>query len=56
MHALLWHILLREDDGQLLGAIVAVVEEDDDIALLDGAIDIGVVDGLHELVRDAIGV
>ena len=39
-----------------LGAVVAVVEEDDDIALFDGAVDVSVVDGLHELVGDAVGI
>ena len=56
VHSLLGHVLLCEDDGELLGAVVAVVEEDDDVALLDGAVDERVVDGLDELVGDAFVV
>ena len=54
LHPLFRHVLLREHDGQLLGAVVAVVEEDHHVALLDGSVHRGVVDGLHELVRHTL--
>ena len=54
VHTLLGHTLLCEHDGELLGTVIAVVEEDDHIAFLDGAIHSAVVDGLHELVGHAL--
>ena len=56
LHSLLDHVLLSQHDGEFLSAVVAVVEEDDDVALLDSAIDGAVVDGLDELVGDAFVV
>ena len=53
LHSLLDHVLLSQHDGEFLSAVVAVVEEDDDVALLDGAVHVAVVDGLDELVGDA---
>ena len=50
LHALFRHVLLCEDDGQFLGPVVAVVVEDDDVALLDASVDVGVDEGLHEFV------
>ena len=55
-HALVFHVLLGQHDGQFLGAVVAVVEEDNHIALLDGAVHGAVVDGLNELVGNAVVV
>ena len=54
VHALLRHILLGEHDGELLGSVVAIVEEDDHIPFLDGSIHSAVVDRLHELVCDTL--
>ena len=60
MHALFRHVLLRESDGHLLGAVVAVVAEDDDIALRNGserfARLIDVNDRFDELVGDSLVV
>ena len=56
LHALLNHILLSEDDGEFLSAVVAVVEEDDHVAFLDGTVNLAVVDGLDELVGHAFVV
>ena len=53
VHAFLGHVLLGEHDGQLLGAVVAVVEENHGVAFLDGAVESAVHDGLHELVGHA---
>ena len=36
LHTLLWHILLGKHRSNLLGAVVAIVEEDDGVARLDG--------------------
>ena len=54
VHTLLGHILLGEHDGELLGSVVAIVEEDYHIPFLDGSIHSAVVDGLHELVGHAL--
>ena len=55
VHAGLGHILLREDDRQLLGAVVAVVEEDNQVVRTDQtyglARSIDMDDRLDELVR-----
>ena len=51
---MVWHILLRQHDGPLLRPVVAVVEEDDHVALLDRTVHAAVVDGLDELVRHAL--
>ena len=42
LHTFFGHILLREDGGQLLGAVVAIIEENNDIVGLDAPIDLGV--------------
>ena len=51
LHSRLGHILLRQDDSQFLGAVVAVVEEYNRVALLDRPVKAGVDDGLDKLVR-----
>ena len=56
VHALLRHILLGQHLRELTGAVVAEVDEDDDVAFLNGAVDLGVVDGLDELIGHAVGV
>ena len=56
MHAFLWHILLSQHLGQLLGTVVTIVDEDDDITFLDGTIYSRVVDWLDELVGHALVV
>ena len=53
-HALLRHVLLGEHNGELLGAVVAEVDEDDHIALLYAAVHRSVVDRLDELVGDTL--
>ena len=54
MHAFLRHVLLRQHGGQLAGAVVAEIVEDDGIAFLDpgqrGAGSVGHDDGLDKLV------
>ena len=50
MHPLLGHILLRERDGNLLGSVVAIVEENDYIAFLNSAIAVCVYERLHEFI------
>ena len=50
VHAFFGHVMLGENNGEFLCAVVAVVEENHHVAFLDGAIEIGVVDGLDELV------
>ena len=58
VHSLGGHILLRQHDRQLLGAVVAVVEEDHQIVRADRADGLSVLvdmhDGLDELVRHAL--
>ncbi len=39
LHALFGHILLGEDNGQFLGTVVVVVEEDYNITFLDGTVE-----------------
>ena len=55
-HSGVGHVLLGEDDGEFLGAVVAEVEEDDYVALLDGAVHGSVVDGEYEFVSHAVVV
>ncbi len=50
VHAGFGHIMLGEYSGELFRAVVAVVEEDHSVALLDGAVDSRVVDRLDKLV------
>jgi hypothetical protein len=50
VHTLFGHIFLRQNDGELFGAVVAVVEEDDDVALFDAAVDCGVDNRFDELI------
>ena len=50
LHTLLRHILLCEHDGQLLGAVVAIVKEDYHIAFLDGTVNGAIIDRLDELI------
>ena len=52
VHACFGHVLLSEHDGEFLGAVVAVVEEDDNVAFANGAVNGCIVDGQHELVGD----
>ena len=54
LHTLLRHVLLGQYDGHLLGAVVTEVDEDDDVTLLDAAVDAGVVDRLDELISHAL--
>ena len=54
MHTLLRHILLGQCDGHLLGAVVAEVDENDDIALLDTTVHTAVVDRFDKLVGNSI--
>ena len=56
MHALLRHILLCENYGKLFCAVVAEVEENDNVALLDSAVNLRIVNWLDELVGNAIGI
>ena len=50
LHTLLFHVLLREHDGQFSCAVVAEIEKDDNITFLDATIDAAVDERLHELV------
>ncbi len=50
VHAFFGHVLLSEHDGKFLGAVVAVVEEDDNVAFLDASVYVGINEGFHELV------
>ena len=54
VHSLLGHILLGQHGGELLGAVVAEVEEDDHVARQDASVDGGVDDGFDELVGHAL--
>ena len=56
VHTLFGHILLGEHLGELLGAVVAEVDEDYHIALLDGTVYGRVDDRLYKLVGHAVGV
>ena len=59
MHTSLRHILLRKHDRKLLSAVVAEIEEDDDIALLDNRYRLTVLhmhDRFDELVGHALGI
>ena len=56
VHASLGHILLCEHYSEFLGSVVAVVEEDDYVALLDGAVIVAVHDGEDKLVGHALSV
>ena len=53
-HPLLGHILLSEDNSELLGAVVAEVEENHHVAFLDAAIYCAVNNGLDELIGHAL--
>ena len=55
-HALLRHVLLSEHYGQLLGTVVAVVEENHHVAFLDSSVDRRIVDSLHKFVGHAFVV
>ncbi len=54
LHALLRHILLGQCDGHLLSTVVAEVDEDYHVTLLDATVDRGIVDRLDELVGHAV--
>ena len=54
LHALFRHVLLGEHNGEFLGTVVAEVDEDHHVALLDAAVDAGVMDGLDKLVGDTL--
>lgn len=56
LHALFGHILLGEDNGQFLGTVVAVVEEDYNITFLDGTVEATVHNRLDEFIRNAFVV
>ncbi len=56
LHTLLRHVLLGQYDGELLGAVVAEVDEDDDVTLFDETVDAAVVDRFDELVGDTFVV
>ncbi len=56
LHAFLRHVLLREHLCELLGTVVAEVDEDYYVALLDVAVHVGIADGLNELVGSALVV
>ena len=51
MHALLRHILLRQDDGQFLRTVVAVVEENNGVAFLDCPINRRIVYRFDKFIR-----
>ncbi len=58
VHPFFRHVLLGEDSGELAGAVVAEVVEDDGVAFLDGGHGLAVLryhDGLDEFVRN-IGI
>ena len=38
LHALLWHILLRQSDGHLLSTVVTEIDEDYNITLFDASV------------------
>ena len=50
VHSLFRHIFLCQHDGKLFGAVVAVVEEDYNVAVFDAAVNICVDKRLHKLV------
>ena len=50
VHAFLWHILLSQYLCQLLGTVVTVVDEDNNITLLNSTVNLRVIDWLDELV------
>ena len=50
LHTFFGHILLREDGGQLLGAVVAIIEENNDIVGLNASVDLGVNQRLHKFI------
>ena len=54
LHTLLRHILLSQNDGQLLGTVVAVVKEDNHITFLDGTVYLAIVDRQDELICHAL--
>jgi hypothetical protein len=56
LHALFGHILLGEDNGQFLGTVVTVVEEDYNITFLDGTVEATVHNRLDEFIRNAFVV
>ena len=50
LHVGFGDVVLGEGHSELLGAVVAVVEEDHGVAFLDCSVDSRVVDGLDEFV------
>ena len=56
MHAFVGHVLLGQYLRQLLRAVVAEVDEDNDVALLYGAVNGRVVDRLDEFVGHSLGI
>ena len=54
LHAVLGHVLLSQRNGNLLGAVVAEVEEEHHIALLDASVNSRVDDGFDKLVGNAL--
>ena len=50
VHAFFGHILLGQHYGELFGAVVAEVDEDDYVALLNASVNICVNERLHKLV------
>ena len=51
MHFLFRHILLCKHNGKFLCAVVAIVEEDDNIAFFNTSVNVSVNEGFHKLVR-----
>ena len=50
VHTFFGHILLRQHHGKFLGAVVAVVEENNHVAFLDASVDVGIYQRFHEFV------
>ena len=56
VHSLFRKILLREYSSDFLSSVVTEIEEDYYVVFLDCSINLGIVDGLDELVRHALVV
>ena len=54
VHTLCVHILLCQDYGKFLGAVIAEVEEDDSVTLLYAAVISLVYDRLHKLIGNTL--
>ena len=51
VHTRLRHILLRQNDCQFLSTVITVIEENNDIAFLNGTVYIGIHNRFDELIR-----